>query len=257
MITLKHQKGATLIVILLLLVVITLIGTMAIRQSVVSLKVATNGQAQQLLLQNDDAAYFKVEEESNLIKSLISNGMFGAIDGAANKDRELVFCYLGEQADFFDISRSSIMSWDTGRARPTNNSAGMDGYCSASDTGMNFFTSGRRAVITQVAVKFSTQSNQDPFYGMQLGTDDQGVKFEKTKLVKIFTVSVMPTLTNNVSTSNIDTCLSGRMNEVTIPSGTTVAANSVFRDSVTECLSKLNVAYTAHVTEYLIAQDFV
>ena len=252
----KDQRGATLIVILLLLVVITLIGTMAIRQSMVSLKIATNGQAQQLLLQNADAAYFNIEEEGNLTKSFLSSGMFGAIDGPANKDKELVFCYLGEESDFFNITRSSVIEWRSGQSRPTNNSTGTSGYCSTANSSFNFFTSGRRAVITQVAVKYSTVSSQDPFYGMQMGTDEEGSKFQKSKLVKVFTVSLMPTLTS-VSSTQIDTCLNSRMNEVTIPTGTSVAANSVFKRSVTECLTDLNVPFTSHVTEYVIAQDFV
>ena len=256
MIKARYQQGATLIVILVLLLVITIIGTMAIRQSMVALKIATNGQAQQLLLQNADSAYFNIEEEGNLTRSFLSSGMFGAIDGAENKDKELVFCYLGEEPDFFEISRSSIIEWRPGQSRPTNNSVGTSGYCSTANSSFNFFTSGRRAVITQVAVKYSTLSSQDPFYGMQIGTDEEGSKFQKSKLVKVFTVSLMPTLTN-VSSTQIDTCLNSRMNEVTIPSGTSVPENSLFNKSVTECLTDLNVPFTSHVTEYVIAQDFV
>ena len=48
---------ATLIVVMILLLAITIIGTMAIRQGLVSLGVATNSQAQQLLMQNSDAAF--------------------------------------------------------------------------------------------------------------------------------------------------------------------------------------------------------
>ncbi|MGB9040137.1 MAG: PilX N-terminal domain-containing pilus assembly protein, partial [Acinetobacter calcoaceticus] len=45
----KVQKGSTLIVVLILLLVITVIGTLAVRQSLTSLYIATNSQAQQLL----------------------------------------------------------------------------------------------------------------------------------------------------------------------------------------------------------------
>ena len=56
----KNQVGATLIIVLLLLVAITLIGSLAIRSSVLSLKVSTMSQAQQVLPQNSDAALFKI-----------------------------------------------------------------------------------------------------------------------------------------------------------------------------------------------------
>lgn len=251
-----YQRGITLIVVLVMLLVITIIGTIAVRQSLVSLNIATNSQAQQLLMQNSDAAFFNVEREANLIQSLTASGMFGYINGAVNKDKEMVFCFRGTQTDFFDINRASLMVWEQGKIQPTNNSLSMDGYCSVSDTSGNFFTSGRRAVMTQVSVKFSSSSENDPFYGMQYGTDEKGVKFEKNKPVKVFAVSIMPTFSTE-SAANIDECLNSRMSEVTIPSGTTVAANSIYRQSITECLTSRNIPFTTQVTEYLIAQDFV
>lgn len=96
----SQQAGSTLIIVMILLVAITVIGTIAVRQGLVSLNIATNSQAQQLLLQNSDAAFFNVEQEDNIIKSLSTSGMFGYIDGANNKDKELVFCFRGDQADF-------------------------------------------------------------------------------------------------------------------------------------------------------------
>lgn len=47
----RFQVGVTLIVVLLILVAITVIGGLAIRSSILSLKMATVSQAQQLLIQ--------------------------------------------------------------------------------------------------------------------------------------------------------------------------------------------------------------
>lgn len=256
----SSQRGATLIVVMIMLVVITVIGTLAIKQGLISLNVATNSQAQQLLMQNSDAAFFNVEREANLIQSLTASGMFGYINGAANKDKEMVFCFRGAEANFFDINRASLMVWESGNV-PINNTLGTEGYCSVSANSGNFFTSGRRAVMTQVSVKFSSQLDNDPFYGMQYGTDEKGVKFEKNKPVKVFAVSIMPTLTTT-SDAKIDACLNSHMSEVNIPSGatpSTVKDEDGVRvdDSVTDCLAKLNVPFTTQVTEYMIAQDFI
>ena len=257
----SYQRGATLIVVMIMLLVITIIGTLAIKQGLVSLNVATNSQAQQLLMQNSDAAFFNIEREGNLIQSLTASGMFGYINGAINKDKEMVFCFRGTEANFFDINRASLMMWEPAKLKPTNDSLGMEGYCSVSKSTGNFFTSGRRAVVTQIAVKFSTQLDNDPFYGTQYGTDEKGVKFEKNKPVKVFSVSLMPTLTSTDSAA-IDACLNSHMNEVTIPTGVTVSStqdsNGVTdSDNVTDCLAKLNVPFTTQVTEYMIAQDFI
>ena len=250
------QQGSTLIVVLILLLAVTIIGTMAVRQGLVSLGVATNSQAQQLLMQNSDAAFFNVEQENNLIQSLTASGMFGYIDGAANKDKELVFCFRGDQSSFFDITKASLMEWVAPATAPQNNSLGTDGYCDASPSATNFFTSGRKATMTQVAVKFSTQSNNDPFYGAILGTDEESIKLQRSKLVKVFAVSVMPTLSASASATQINTCFRTKMNEVTKPDSVTSPATGA-TESVTQCLSKLNVPFASHVTEYVIAQDFV
>ena len=248
------QQGATLIVVMILLLAITIIGTMAIRQGLVSLGVATNSQAQQLLMQNSDAAFFNVEKESNLIQALSASGMFGYIDGATNKDKELVFCFRGDQSNFFDITKASLMEWVSG-TEPKNDSLGKDGYCDARPSSTNnFFTSGRRATMTQVAVKFSTQTNNDPFFGAVLGTDDEQVKLKNSKPVKVFAVSVMPTLTQT-DPDAITSCFNSHMNEVTIPDGVTAVTGADL--SVTQCLTNLNVPFVSHVTEYAITQDFV
>ena len=83
----RNQNGATLIVVLFLLLTITVLGTLAVRQSVVGLNIATNSQAQQLLTQNSDAAFFNVEREDNIIQSLSASGMFGYISGVNDKEK--------------------------------------------------------------------------------------------------------------------------------------------------------------------------
>lgn len=254
----NNQRGVTLIVVLLLLVAITIVATMAVRQSLVSLNIATNSQAQQLMLQNADSAFFNIEKEDNIIQSLSSSGMFGYIDGAANRDKELVFCYRGaEKEEFFDITRASVMEWVAPSTSPTNDSLGKDGYCQvgAESASASFFTSGRKAVMTQVAVKFGSSINDDPFYGQILGTDDNTVKLERSKPVKVFAISIMPTLgSGGASNAEINKCLSEHMNEPSIPAGVTPTGTSA--DSITTCLNKLNVPFESNVTEYVIAQDF-
>ncbi len=122
-----------------------MVGTLAIRQGMVTLNIATNSQAQQLMLQNSDAAFFNVEIEENIIKSLGTNGMFGYISGAANKDNELVFCYRGIYTEFFDLNTASMMIWQPGQTAPTNSQLGLEGYCSTTASRQLFIPSGRRA----------------------------------------------------------------------------------------------------------------
>lgn len=249
----KNQRGATLIIVLMLLVAIIVIGTLAIRHSLVSLSIATNGQAQQLFMQNSDAGYFNIEKHDNLVQSFATNGMFGYIKGAANKDRELVFCLKNSRTKFFDISDASLIYWPPGASAPNFNSLGTDGYCDVTDTTGNFFSSGRKVTMTQVAVKFSSLSESDPFYGFKKGTDEEAVKFDKARPVKVFTVSLIPSLTS-VSKTDINACLKEHMHEVTIPEGTT-GGTAAAKQSVTDCLEGLNVPFTSQVEEYMVTQD--
>ncbi|MCE6003291.1 pilus assembly PilX N-terminal domain-containing protein [Acinetobacter junii] len=259
----QNQIGATLIVVLIFLLAITVIGTIAIRQSMVGLNIATNSQVSQLVMQNSDAAFFNVEQADQLIQSLGADGMFGYISGPNDKDKELVFCFRGDQTSFFDLSKASLMQWEGGKTAPTNNVLGTDGYCDAADLSNNWFTSGRKAVMTQVAVKFSTTNQQDPFYDRQRGSDEKQGQIETAKRVKVFAVSLMPSLTN-VDRADINKCLKEHMSELSIPDGTATpappAGKAGTKDdataTVTQCLTSLNVPFTTQVSEYTITQNF-
>lgn len=251
----RIQKGATLIVVLFVLLMLTLIGTMAIRQSSMVLSIATNSQAQQLLNQNSDATFFNVESIENFVQSLSTNGMFGYINNKNDINKELVFCFRGDQKEFFKINRASLIEWEEGKQAPTNSSIGKDGYCDADKTNLNFFTSMRRAVMTQVSVKFSTVGKSEPFSDRQRGLDAKQTQAEESKRVKIFAVSLMPSLYSG-DRKKINTCLQEHMSEVTVPSGTTVAATTESRKSITACLTQLNIPFTTHITEYTITQEY-
>ena len=253
----KYQAGATLIVVLIFLVAMTIIGTLAIRQSMVSLNVATNSQVQQLLTQNSDAALFKAENPGDLAYALSPVGLFGYINNPKNKNNELVFCVRGSESQFFNISKASLIQWKERAETLSTNSLGTRGYCDAESTSENWFTSGRKAVLTQVSVKFPTDSSLDnPFFDRVRGTDSQKGQIEEAKRVKVFAISITPSL-SKAFRSDINTCLNGKMNQVTPPedkdASTVTAAQKV---DLTACLTKLNVPFTTQVSEYTITQDF-
>lgn len=235
------QRGSTLIVVLVLLVALTVIGTLAIRQSMVSLSIATNGQAQQLLMQNSDAATFNVEDPDSLDQKTVGNGMFGFLKGANNKGKELVFCYRGSRAQFFSLSQASLIEDRAGTT--INNAMGTNGYCSLGN--QNFFTSERRAVMTQVSVSLVAGGSRTPFQFSIRGTDTEIAKIEQLERVVVQTVSLMPAL-STATDAQINTCLSSRL------SNTSVVARSI-----TGCLTGLNVPFTTHITEYTLGQGFV
>ena len=248
------QEGATLIVVLILLVIITLIGTLAIRISLTALNIATNSQAQQLLVQNSDSAIFNVEDPDLIERNTAYDGLFGLVKSDANKGKELVFCYKGTATEFYDFSRASFMQWVSGTA-PNNSELGIDGYCKM-DSSNNFFTSGRKAVMTQVSIKVNTDasSNLDrAFEHMQRGTDAESAKIDKSEKILVTATSIVPSM-STANDTDINNCFSTHMNQVVIPSGVTPATG--MNKSVSQCLQDLGVPVNTQIAEYNLTQAF-
>lgn len=248
------QEGATLIVVLILLVIITVIGTLAIRSSLTTLNIATNSQAQQLLVQNSDSAIFNVEDPDLIERNTAYDGLFGLVKSDANKGKELVFCYKGTATEFYDFSRASFMQWVSGTA-PNNSELGIDGYCKM-DSSNNFFTSGRKAVMTQVSIKVNTDAsiNLDrAFEHMQRGTDAESAKIDKSEKILVTATSIVPSM-STANDTDINNCFSTHMNQVVIPSGVTPATG--MNKSVSQCLQDLGVPVNTQIAEYNLTQAF-
>ena len=255
-----YQGGSTLIVVMALLVIITIIGTLAIRNSSVSLNIATNSQAQQIMTQSSDASLFNLQDKSQLNRYLARNGLLGYMKDEVNKEKELVFCIRNTATRFFDINKASIISWESGKPGPTNNSIGEEGYCKVEES--SDYVSGRKAVMTQVALRY-TSTPADPFQLMTRGTDPVSGKLEDSVRLLVYSISLMPTLASDVDITKINTCLSKHLNLAIEPidasydsnNASQVTANENGKISVAQCLKKLNVPYTTQIAEYKLYQD--
>ena len=255
----NYQDGSTLIVVLGLLVVITLIGTLAMKSSLVSLNIATNSQAQQIMMQSSDSGLFKIEDPKQLNRYLAGNGLLGYLKGATNKEKELVFCIRNTDNKFFDIGKASLIYWQSGKYKPDNGTIGLDGYCNVTQN--ESYTSGRKAVITQIAVRY-TSTPTEPFQFYHRGTDAQTAKLEEAERVMVHATSLMPTLANDVSTTDINECLQTHLNLAILPvdavydpdTSAEVQAFKKGQISVSQCLTNLNVPHTTQVAEYKLSQ---
>jgi Tfp pilus assembly protein PilX len=206
----RSQRGATLIVVLVILLLIMIIGTLAIRQSLVSLNIATNSQAQQLMLESSDAAIVKVEDPIFFNFNRTGNGIFGYALDKSRKGKEIVFCFKGTQSNFFDNSQVSLMQWQDGATSPTGTAYGTAGYCSVSSS-TNNYASGRQAVMTQVTVQAPDESEtSSPFVNAVIGTDTLVAKLDDNQVILVHAISFMPTL-SPASSTDINNCLSQKM----------------------------------------------
>lgn len=250
----KSQKGATLIVILVLLVLITIIGTVAIRQSTTALNIATNSQAQQILFENSNSATLRVQNINNILANTSRTGMLGYMQTDENINKELVFCYGGSKTNFFRLSQASIMSWPDGTTKPANTDLGNSGFCKVEDSAS--YTSARQVVMTQISFRVgqlqtATTSNLENYVD---GSDQQILKkIEQGYPVTVTAVSLIPSL-STASAEQINSCLSTHMNDPQIPSNLSTTDQSTATQNaqtITECLKALNVPVNTQVSTYL------
>ncbi|PCN61210.1 pilus assembly protein PilX [Acinetobacter sp. YT-02] len=199
----KQQQGATLITVLIILVLVTVLGTIAVKTGILGLKIATNSQVNALLLENSDAALFNVENPDDVARQLALDGMFAYFNSAANADDELVFCYRASESSFFSLNKASAIAADG-----TTTKIGVDGYCKA-----NQFAMGRSAVLSQVYLtKSSTVSA--PFGSVPKGTSiGQSNVPATSNNIGATVISVLPSFAG-ASSTEIEACFKQRASAV-------------------------------------------
>ena len=199
----KKQLGSALIIVLVILVLVTLIGTLAVRSGILGLKLATNSQVSALLLENSDSALFNIENPDQVARQLALDGMFAYFNSSANADDELVFCYRAAQASFYSFSKASAITADG-----TTTKIGVDGFCKA-----NQFAMGRSAVLSQVYLtKSSTVSA--PFGSVPKGTSiGQSNVPATSNNIGATVISVFPSFAG-ATTTQIENCFKQRASAV-------------------------------------------
>ncbi|WP_286740365.1 MULTISPECIES: PilX N-terminal domain-containing pilus assembly protein [Acinetobacter] len=235
------QSGAVLIVVLVMLVLLTLVGTWAIRGSINSLKISTNAQAEALLKQTSDSVFFtlenKTDDELVFTNMRIGDGMLNYTLRPENKGKELVFCIRGETPDNFVGSRiASVTYWEGTTIK--NTEMGKNGFCQVNRIGD--FLSGRNAVMTQVSIR-AASSDRDWKHLME-GDDKETSKSTGIQKVVITATSIVPKLSES-SDTQINKCLSDY---------TSFKDQVVENDTVTDCLASVNVPYSTQEMEYTL-----
>ena len=239
--TFASQRGATLIVVLVMLILLTLVGTWAIRGSLTSLNIATNAQAQALLQQSSDAIFFSLENQTSddlmLAKMQIGDGMLAYVMRPENKGRELVFCIRGGDANTLEGSRNaSVVYWNGGTIN--NTSLGTTGFCKLSRK--SDFISGRSAVMTRVGIR-PAAIGQD-WEHMLEGDDADTTKRQKIEKVIVNVISIIPNLSESPA-SEIEDCLK---------KFTSFYDPMVGNTTVSQCLTGRNVPFSNQEMEYTL-----
>lgn len=219
----KQQQGATLITVLIVLVLVTLMGTIAVKSGILGLKIATNSQVNALLMGNSDSALFNIENPDQVARQLALDGMFAYFNSSANANDELVFCYRASENSFFKLSKASAIT-----VNGSTTKLGVDGYCKA-----NQFAMGRSAVLSQVYLtKNATTST--PFGGAPKGTSlGQSNVPVTTNNIGATVISVLPSFAG-ATTTQIESCFKRRAS------------------AVGACFEGLNIPYNMQHSDYTV-----
>lgn len=245
-----HQNGATLIVVLFILLIITIVGIMAIRVAMVSLGVATNSQVGQLNFQASDTPLAWFNNVDTTTVSDISNVLGAALkEHESNPGAEYIFCYkpTGTNA-FAKTVNASLIRAGTGN-NATVEEGGVAGFCDLdSDFGSN-----RSAVVTQVAVSIPTDAISDETPGSNLPRGmnvSEGTSISRNmtskQRIRVTSTAILPSY-SSASTSTIEgNCLSTGSARIS----DNLDSNIASRQTLAQCLEANGVPYSTQTQEF-------
>lgn len=205
----NRERGATLIVVLLFLVLIMLAGAIAVRQSSTDLKIATSDQINTVLLQSSDSANQKLEMMLNgsatttEYKDVTSAaGVFGHfLLNPENATNEFIYCFNPRTKKYL-ASNASI------KVKGSEGNAG--GYWNSLDNGVcdynsaDGYTSARQTVVTQMSVTVTPPDpNAESFGHVVIGKEIEDRTSKKFKF-DIRATSALPSY--NEPEDNGDNC---------------------------------------------------
>lgn len=248
----QFQKGATLIVVLFVLIFMVLIGTLAVKQSLVGLNIATNSQAQSLMKQTADAVFFALERDNQdsitFQKNLSSLGLFGIVKSDEFLNKELVFCFRPKSQDkVFSLQKASIVYPTDNDDGINNTELGVAGFCEYKQAD---YSSSRNVMISQVAVKKSSIQADVPFKFYPLGTDASTVQLDQVQPIQIVVTTIIPGAASSSGTgwSSFDT----QINDCFKKHVNSRSEQYPDQKTVAECFSDLGVPYSQQVMDYAV-----
>ena len=242
------QQGATLIVVLFILLIITVVGVFAIRVAIVSLGVATNSQVGQLNFQASDTplAWFNNVSAANVTD--MSNVLGAALnEHESNPGGEYIFCYKPTSATigFAQTADASLIRKAASGNNATVDAGGIVGFCNLTSN----FGSNRSAVVTQVAVSVPTDTdNSAPGANLPRGTNvSEGTPLPRsmtsTQRIRVTTTAMLPAYVSDVASVQTN-CLSSSAAKVSDDPDTSSAA------TLAKCLTDSGIPFNTQVQEF-------
>lgn len=247
---LSRQKGATLIVVLIMLLIIAIVGALAIRVAIVSLGVATNSQVDQLNFQSSDTPLMLL---TKMDPTTITN--FGNVVGASlresesNPGAEYIFCYkpTSTTVKFSQTLDAALIRAGTGNDATKEAGIG-NGFCQLGTD----FGSARTAVVTQIAVTVPTDASiDDPGSNLPRGINlSEGTQLPKsmttTQRIRAISTAILPGYSSTSATTVQSNCLSVAHAKIS----DNMSESLKNKETLADCLKTNQVPFSVQVQEF-------
>lgn len=236
------QQGMALITVLMVILLLSLVGAIVVRNSQVSQNISTASQVKNLLRQSSDVPLAKLQrsnietdgKQTYLQKMSDFEAPIGylRVNGSQFKNVEYVVCYQPTQSD--NLYQGANEHRVIGSADGKTVYKASNGYCRLTTLvdKEKYYTSGRGTVATQIAFTAPninntnsddadqrtvvdsngnrTQENAQtnmPFMGMEGGTDCVSANCGERLYLRVHSTSVTPVLATTSSNKQVDDCL--------------------------------------------------
>ena len=256
------QHGATLIVVLMFLLLIVVVGAIAVRSSMTSLRLATSDQIDALLLTTSDTSNKNIEniindpsyssEKASILSSLGFFGYFLNTGATSNRGDQVVFCYRPRQKYFFKMSEATVKT-SSGQSKLVSGSDASGGFCRPSQA--DDFLNARQNVMTQISVtRPSVQSLPvTPFGNVPLEmTINSNDATSSSPSFRIQSTSFLPAM-SDASDAEITECLKkpseNASSFLAVIDEDDPTQNTYFGETRNECLAKIGVPAKVLVQE--------
>lgn len=253
------QRGATLLVVMMMLLILTVIGVLGIRVAMTSLNISTHTQLGQFLSQTADTPINQLYT-SNLSNLVDLSGAIGYAlqDSKLEPGNEYIFCYKPMSNEKFAASLGVAVKRPptTKTAKAALVSGGADAFCNLSSD----FGSSREAVVTQVAVKIPNDAEEDLKPGALLSRGNNlssGTIMPKNVVeqqrIRVTTTSIVPSFTKNLDAAQ--NCIGTGSGNAGYISDDTSSDTKGF-ETIATCLAKLGVPVNSQTQEFNLQTIF-
>ncbi len=250
----RNQRGATLILVLLILLCLTLIGAYSVRQSATDASLTTSSQINELTFQTSEMALAKIEADArNNSNSLEITNFRGYLLQPDKTNNPITFCLRPKSSRLFSYQQIT----ESLLGQPGSFVSGKNGGFCNPNASADFLTS-RNASMTQVTavntipdkcINFACELDGTSTNDLSLGASDSSIN---TKFIQVHSVSVLPSFaaTLGSATSTTTTDLSGCLRNTSMLRAGADGKPEYDSTGMAGCLRALNVPHDIHSQTY-------